>query len=98
MIRTEPDGQRYVIHAPGADLDYAVDWSPWLAAGETVVSSQWTADQGITLSRQAILDEKVAVTFAAGGVVQRNYVLTNTITTSEGRTDSRTITLRCKLR
>ena len=98
MIRTEPDGKRYITHAPGATLDYGVDWSAWLAAGETIQASTWTAEQGITLSRQQVLNGKVAVAFAAGGIAKRSYVLTNTVTTTDGRTDSRTITLRCGVR
>lgn len=98
MIRIEPDGTRTASHAPGADLDYAVDWSNWLATGETIQTSTWTAENGITLSRQSILDGKVAVAFAAGGIAKRRYTLTNTITTTAGRTDSRSITLRVHAR
>ena len=97
-IRVEPDGKRWIAHSPGADLDYSVDWSAWLAAGETIAESTWEAQQGITLSRQAVIGGTVASVFAAGGVAKQSYVLTNTITTSAGRTDSRTITLRCQVR
>lgn len=98
MIRTEPDGIRWIAHAPGSDLDYSVDWTSWLTASETIVTSTWTASAGITVSRDNILGERVAVAFAAGGVAGQDYTLTNTITTTDGRVDSRTITLRCRAR
>lgn len=98
MIKTEPDGKRWTLHSPGADLDYSVDWSLWLDDGEVVVTSSWAATSGITLARQALIDGNLTTTFAAGGVEGQNYILTNTITTNQNRIDSRTITLRCRLR
>lgn len=98
MIKIEPDGKRSSPHAPGADLDYSVNWMPWLDSGETIATSDWTASTGITLSRAAVVGSTMASVFAAGGVAGQSYVLTNTITTSAGRTDSRTITLRCAVR
>lgn len=88
-------------HAPGADLDYGFDWreNKWLETGEIITQSAWTVQpEGITLTRQQIAQDAVTSVFAAGGVNGRQYVLTNTITTSEGRTDSRTIRLNCKTR
>ncbi len=80
-------------HAPGANLDYGFDWlaNGWLASGETIETSTWTA-QGLTLTRQQISGGVTSV-FAAGGKKGNSYKLTNTITTNQGRTDSRTITL-----
>ena len=98
MIKTEPDGKRWTAHAPGSDLDYSVDWSNWLTDGETITDSDWTASAGLTLTRDAVINDTLATVFAAGGVAEQNYVLTNTITTSVGRVDSRTITLRCRVR
>lgn len=88
-------------HAPGADLDYGFDWreNKWLETGETVTNSVWTVQPaGVTLTRQQIVQDAVTSVFAAGGTNGRQYVLTNTITTSKGRTDSRTIRLNCRPR
>jgi hypothetical protein len=98
MIKIDPKGLRYTDHAPGADLDYSVDWSEWLAAGETITGSSWPAVAGLTLSRDQVSGGTVASVFAAGGVAGQTYVLTNQITTSAGRVDSRTITLNCRVR
>lgn len=88
-------------HAPGADLDYGFDWKTngWLEPDETIASSTWSVQPaGITLSRLQIAEGNITSVFAAGGTNGRQYVLTNTITTSEGRTDSRTIRLHCRPR
>lgn len=84
-------------HAPASKLDYGFDWNPWLAVGETIVSSTWILDAGLTQSDE---DNVAGVTsvFAAGGVAGTSYKLKNTITTSSGRIDSRTIRLSCKNR
>lgn len=97
--RTEQAAQ--YDHAPGADLDYGFDWATngWLEAGDKIVTSSWSVQPaGITLSRQQISQDAITSVFAAGGINARQYVLTNTITTSGGRTDSRSIRLSCKVR
>jgi hypothetical protein len=65
--------------------------------GETITVSSWTVDTGLTQSDE---DNVAGVTsvFAAGGVAGTSYKLKNTITTSNGRIDSRTIRLSCKNR
>ncbi len=80
-------------HAPGANLDYGFDWKSngWLATGETIETSTWLAP-GLTLTRQQESNGVTSV-FAAGGKKGSTHKLTNTITTNQGRTDSRTITL-----
>lgn len=95
---TESDKTHTALHAPGANLDYSFDWSAWLEEGETVTDSQWSATSGITLSRNQINDGSVTSTYAGGGVLNQTYILTNTITTSSGRIDSRIIRLKCVIR
>jgi hypothetical protein len=86
-------------HSPTATLDYGFDWRDkgWLEDTETIALSVWAASTGITLTQeQSTLG--VTSVFASGGVAGRLYTLTNTITTSQGRVDSRTIQLSCKVR
>lgn len=84
-------------HAPNADLDYGFIWTKWLEQGETITSSTWEASTGITLSKPQI-DGNVTSVFAAGGEANKFYKLVNTIVTSEGRKDTRTLTLSCVAR
>lgn len=84
-------------HAPGADLDYGFNWrgNGYLNTGETVTASAWAISPAGTLTRQQIINEEISSVFVAGLRLNTDYQLTNTITTSEGRTDSRTIHLSC---
>lgn len=95
---TEADKTHTAIHSPGANLDYSLDWSNWLEDGETVTDSQWTATSGITLSRNQVTSGSLTSTYAGGGTLNGTYILTNTITTSSGRIDSRIIRLKCVIR
>ena len=88
-------------HAPGADLDYGFDWraNGWLDIDETIQTSTWTVQpNSLLLSREQISQNAVTSVFAAGGLVGRQYLLTNTIATSKGRVDNRTILLNCRAR
>jgi len=86
---------------PSAVLDYAFDWTGWLAAGETIaVDSETgeklitiTADTGITVDSWTESDGKVTV-WLSGGTAGINYKVACLITTSAGRTDERTLWIR----
>ena len=94
------------IKDPNAKLDYSISWSAWLASGETISTSTWTATTGITISATPAPSNTSTTTtvWLEGGVVnggeelgvsrgvsQRAYRITNRITTSAGRTDDRSI-------
>ena len=78
---------------PSAVLDYAFDWTGWLAAGETITDHTITADTGITVDSSTELDGKVTV-WLSGGTAGQNYKVACKITTSAGRTDERTIWIK----
>lgn len=79
---------------PDAVLDYQVDWSSWLAEGETLSDHTITADDGITVDSSNITDSNTTVTaWLSGGTAGRKYKVVYRITTTEGRTDDRTISL-----
>ena len=81
-------------HDPSAVLDYAVDWSAWLADGEVIASSTWTVPEGMEQATPppSHTDTKTTV-WVTGGTAGTRYRLTNRITTSQGRTDERSIHL-----
>lgn len=93
------------IKDPSAKLDYGVDWSLWLGA-DTLVTSDWrvatptTAPAGAHLTMAAgpapSIEGKTARVWVEGGVVGVVYELTNTITTTAGRTDERTLRIACR--
>lgn len=97
QIKIRSDGLFEIVHAPGAILDYGFNWVSWLQLSETVVSSAWAIDPVLTLSGSQNV-ANVTSTFVNGGDVGKVYTLTNTITTNQGRTDSRTMVLNCQPR
>jgi len=78
---------------PSAVLDYAFDWTEWLATGETITDHTITADTGITVDSSTEDAGKVTV-WLSGGTAGINYKVACKITTSAGRTDERTIWIK----
>lgn len=86
-------------YSPNPKLDFGVDWKSkgWLENDETISTSTWTVDAPLTKSNEQNVNGVTSV-FVEGGEVGKTYILMNTITTSKGRRDSRTIKLFCKKR
>lgn len=82
---------------PGATLDYLMDWSAWLAAGETIQGTPVvTADTGLDVNPGGRSTSVAAgkVTFwLGGGLNNKAYAVACQITTSQGRTDQRSFQL-----
>lgn len=78
---------------PGDILDYSFDWSQWLGAGETILTSQWTTSGlGITVESYSNTDTSTLV-WLAGGSNTATYYVKNQIVTNQGRTVERTMTI-----
>ncbi len=96
------------VKDPDAVLDYKWDWkaktngsgtSDWLDTTETITAYTVTADTGITVDSSSITDSNTSVTvWLSGGTAGARYHVSCRITTSAGRTDERTITVRCEER
>jgi hypothetical protein len=84
---------------PDAMLDYTMDWGGgYLQSGETISSSIWTIFPGdMTQSAAGNTASDCTVT-VQGGISGHIYQLTNRITTSQGRTDERSISVRVEQR
>lgn len=78
------------IQDPQAVLDYPFDWSAYLA-GDTIQTSQFTVDSGITPESDAILDTANTVIWLSGGTRNKRYAVTNHILTTGGREGDWTI-------
>lgn len=81
------------IKDPSAILDWAFDWTGWLAAAETITDHTITADTGITVDSSTESDGKVTV-WLSGGTAGENYKVACLVETSAGRTDERTIWIK----
>jgi hypothetical protein len=78
---------------PSAVLDYVFDWTGWLTTGETIDDYTITADTGLTKDSSTEDAGKVTV-WLSGGTAGINYKVACLITTTEGRTDERTIWIK----
>ena len=78
---------------PNATLDYTIDWSDWLATGDTISTSTWTVPAGITASSDTETTTTSTV-WLTGGTSGRTYLVTNTIVTAGGRTEERSLRIR----
>lgn len=91
----------YKLIDPQEVLDYGIEWSGFLAEVEPADSislSTWSiTPAGPVLSSDSVTGD-VARVFVAGAAKGALYQLSNWITTSQGRTAERSITLRCENR
>lgn len=83
--------------APGAVLDYQFDWSAWLADSETITQQTVIAGSGLTVDSSSI-SNGVVTAWLSGGAVGKDYAVTCQITTSQGRTDARSILIKVRER
>lgn len=89
------------IKDPDARLPYAVDWSAWLAnEGDTASSATWIAPDGIVqeASPAPSLTDGVATAWFSGGTDGKDYRITCRLTTTGGRVDDRTVTIKVRQR
>jgi len=88
------------VKDPDAIIDYVFDWTKsYLLVSEIITSSSWfILPQGtvgdLTMGTIPPIVSGVASAFVSGGIPGKVYRLTNRITTDQGRTDDRTITIR----
>jgi hypothetical protein len=84
---------------PDAVLDYQFDWSQYLQAGETILTSTFivVGSDSLVLSNESVAGG-VTTFWAAGGVSGEAAQITNRITTDQGRTDDDTALLRIRPR
>lgn len=78
---------------PDDVLDYGFDWSAWMSNGETISTSIWILSPGIT-QNSATNTTLVTTVWLSSGTAGVPYSATNRITTNQGRTVDRTMTIR----
>lgn len=83
---------------PAATLDFVQDWSNWLASGDTIASSVWTLETGLTLDSEANTNT-TATGVISGGAVGKVYKVENTVTTANGLDETMTwfVTVQTRL-
>lgn len=71
-------------------VDYGVNWTTVLQAGETIESFAWTVPSGLTEGASSE-DDGICRVFISGGTLDAFYDVVNTITTSAGRVYKETL-------
>lgn len=94
-----------IVKDPDAELDYGFDWSRWLEDGESITASTLsitpsgaTDDLEVMTSPAPVNTGQVVTVWVEGGSPGTDYYLTNSIVTSEGRQDDRSIRIPIKER
>lgn len=85
------------LQDPQAVLDYPFDWSVELG-DDPIQTSQFTADSGIMVESDAILDSSHTVVWLSGGTRNKRYAVTNHVLTTSGREEDWTIYVLVKER
>jgi hypothetical protein len=85
------------LQSPNEILDWHQDWTDWMELNDDISTSEWSIfPAGPTLSADSIDTSGMLTTvFVEDLELGKSYQLRNTITTSQGRTGIREITLRC---
>lgn len=79
--------------APTAIKDYGIDWRKWVATGVTITNSAWEVPSGITKDTDSISGLYTIVRLS-GGTAGTTYTLKNSVTTSVGELEPRSIEVR----
>jgi len=86
---------------PGATVDWMVDWAAGYLDQQTLADSQWLVapdeEGGVCITSQLVTEGRSAATMA-GGIAGHVYRVTNRITTNDGRTDERSLTISVEQR
>ena len=84
---------QWPIHDPLDSKDYSIDWSRWLAPGETIVASSWVAPTNLIISVTSFTTNLTTVWLTGGGQSGNIADVQNKITTSQGRIAVKTVSL-----
>jgi hypothetical protein len=85
---------------PDAKLDYGVNWAGGWLGDDTIASSAWQADAGITIMTTPAPSHTTTTTtvWLEGGTAGQSYQVTNHVVTAAGREDDRSLWIRVRER
>ena len=90
----------YIIKDPASVLDYTLDWTNWMPAGDTISSATVTATNTVGDSSSIAVDSTTTTDYKvtadiSGGEGGQVYNIEYTITTNNGLIDSRNFRIKC---
>lgn len=77
---------------PDEVLDFSVDWSEWLATGDSISTAAWSAGDGVTIDSSSVAGAVATVWLSAPDVGER-HVVTCHVVTAQGREGEQSITV-----
>lgn len=81
---------------PSDVVDYEIDWGTnWLGTSETINTSTWTVDSGITKD-SSTNTTTTATVWLSGGTSGYQYTVTNRIVTNQSRTKEQSLIISVK--
>lgn len=80
---------------PNAVLDYQISWGNWLGTSETIATSTWIVDTGITKDSDTNTDTTATI-WLSGGEQNIDYTVTNRIVTNQNRTNDQSLTIKVR--
>lgn len=89
---------------PTATLTYTFDWSSWLEGNDTISSTSYTVaarrndPTPVQIVSQGVLANTSTYVELSGGQDNKTYIVSCSVTTQDGITDSRTFRLNVKTR
>ncbi len=84
------------VKDPNATLDYVNNWADWLSEGDSIIASTWAISSG---GNELVIDSSTflatsATVWLSAGLLGQTYVVTNTITTAQGRVEDGSLRIR----
>jgi hypothetical protein len=85
----------FTIRDPNSILDYAIDWTEWLATTtDTISNSTWILPSALSTTASSF-GTATTIVWISGGTAGEVYDVINQIVTFGGRTEERTIEFTC---
>lgn len=81
---------------PNEVLDYLLSWARRVPEGDSIAGSTWLVDEGDVVVDSDSFTDTTATVWLSGGTVGTRCVLTNRVTTTEGRTMDQSVSIRIR--
>lgn len=87
----------FIRKDPESVMDYTIDYTNFLAAGDLIDTSTFTATSGITIdSNSKAANEKSVTVILSGGTAGTTYTIKNTVVTDNGITAVKRFRVKCE--
>ena len=96
-VKVDSDGFPYWDQLQDTRLDYTVDWTSWMTAGDTVVSARWSSSPlglQVTSGAYSSAGQHTGWVSPSAGNAGQDYVLVSKIFTQETRENKQKLKIK----